>query len=186
MLMEWHSTTIKRVCRSTLQAETISLLHCAEEAEHLRIVFHGLWHKHDQRDRKWLVTAQDMISANWYTDCKSLEQHVNQAGTHVVTDKRLAIDLCGLRQQVWRQGGEEVGDPLLTDFLPENRTTKLTWIPTEKMPADCLTKAMKPGALSLIMNGQENDFTSKEHGCETSDGNEHGNGMKTQSFLVPT
>ena len=134
MLMEWHSTTIKRVCRSTLQAETISLLHCAELTEHLRIVFHGLWHKHDQRDRKWLVTAQDMIPANWYTDCKSLEQHVNQAGTHVVTDKRLAIDLCGLRQQVWRQGGEEVGDPLLTDFLPENRTTKLTWIPTEKMP----------------------------------------------------
>ena len=103
-----------------------------------------------------------------------------------MTDKRLAIDLCRLRQQVWRQEGEEVGDPLLTDFLPENRTTQLMWIATEKMPVDCLTKAMKPGALVLIMNGQENDFTSvKEHGCETLESNEHGNDMKTQSFLVP-
>eukprot|EP00435_Cladocopium_sp_Y103_P035023 s1828_g9.t1 len=147
MLMEWHSTPIKRVCRSTMQAETISLLHCSEETEHFRMVFHGLWHKHDQRDRKWLVAAQDTISTSWYTDCRSLEQHVNQAGTHTVTDKRLAIDLCNLRQQVRRRNGEDVGDPLLTDFLPSDRTTKLTWIPTEKIPADCLTKAMKPGVL---------------------------------------
>ena len=55
MLMEWHSKTIKRVGRSTLQSETISLLHCAEETEYLRMVFHGLWHKHDRRDRDWLV-----------------------------------------------------------------------------------------------------------------------------------
>ena len=27
MLIEWHSTTLKKVCRSTTQAETLSLLH---------------------------------------------------------------------------------------------------------------------------------------------------------------
>jgi len=40
-------------------------------------------------------------------------------------DKRLAIDLSGVRQQIWRLRGEEVGDPLLTDHLPTDGTTTL-------------------------------------------------------------
>ena len=41
-LVEWHSTVLKRVCRSTLQAETLSLLAGGEEAEHLRLVLYSL------------------------------------------------------------------------------------------------------------------------------------------------
>ena len=152
----------------------------------MRLVYHGLWHKHDHRDRSWLISAQDNILTGWYTDCKSLEQHVNGVGTHEVGDKRLAIDLCGLRQQIWRKMKEEIGDPLLTDFLPEDATTTLTWIPTSKMAADSLTKAMKPGVLKCIMFGQVNDFTPiKEQGCETEGElrmESHGIGMETQSF----
>ena len=51
-LLDWHSTTLKRVCRSTMQAETLSLMHGSEETEHLRLVLHGLHHRHDRRDRQ--------------------------------------------------------------------------------------------------------------------------------------
>ena len=39
-LLSWCSTTIKRVRRSTMQAETLSLQLGSEEAEHLRQVFY--------------------------------------------------------------------------------------------------------------------------------------------------
>jgi len=137
---------IKRVCRSTLQAETLSLLLGSEEADHLRNVCHGL--QCDQQKMKqgeWIVEAMDNMEVIWYTDCKSLADHIKQAGLQVVSDKRLAIDLSGLRQMAWRQKGELYGDTLLTDRVPEDGSTKIVWTTTDRMPADCLTKAMKPG-----------------------------------------
>lgn len=167
LLLDWHSTTLKRVCRSTMQAETLSLMHGSEETEHFRLVLHGLRHRHDRRDRQWLVEAQDQIQMDWYTDCRSLEEHVNQPGIHTVGDKRLAIDLSAIRQITWRLQGEEYGDPLLTDRVPSSATTRLIWTSTDKMPADCLTKAMKPGALTGVMNGASCDLTpTKDYGCE--------------------
>lgn len=169
-LLDWHSTTLKCVCRSTMQAETLSLMHGSEETEHMRLVPHGLHHRHDRRDRQWLVEAQDQICLDWYTDCKSLEEHVNQSGLHTVGDKRLAIDLSAIRQVTWRLAGEEYGDPLLTDRISPEATTRLIWTTTDKMPADCLTKAMKPGALSSVMNGEACDLTpTKEYRCETEE-----------------
>ena len=58
------------------------------------------------------MNAMDLTTMNLLTDCRSLQEHLCQAGLHSVGDKRLAIDLCGLRQMVWRKKGEEVGDPL--------------------------------------------------------------------------
>ena len=63
----------------------------------------------------------------------------NPTGTSVA-DKRLAIDLCSLRQELWRAEGEEVGDPLCTDRLPEQPSTRLVWTTTDRMVADSLTK----------------------------------------------
>ncbi|OLP82755.1 Ribosomal RNA large subunit methyltransferase J [Symbiodinium microadriaticum] len=40
--IEWHSTVIRRVCKSTFQAESLSLQLGAVEAEHVRAVLHGL------------------------------------------------------------------------------------------------------------------------------------------------
>ena len=120
------------------------------------MVMHGLLHEHDHRDRStWVVASMDEIDADFYTDCRSLEEHVCQPGLHTVTDKRLAIDLSGIRQQVWRQLGEEFGDPLLTDWLPKNGTTRLIWTSTDRMIADAMTKPMKPGPLCTAMEGAE-------------------------------
>ena len=167
-LLEWHSTTIKRVCRSTLQAESMSLLSGMEEGEHLRAVLHGLYNRRDFGDRKWQLESMDNRNLLLYTDCKSLAETVNQSGLHTVADKRLAIDLTSIRQQIWRKKGEEVGDPLLTDRIPSDGTTKLQWIPTEEMIADCLTKATKPGSLETLMKGQRIVIhPEKYNGCET-------------------
>ena len=169
MILEWHSTTIKRVCRSTLQAETLSLLLGAEECDHVRFVLHGLTHEHGRLQDQWLADAQDKIPVSWITDCKSLEQHLIQPGVNSVSDKRLAIDLCGLRQSVWRHEGETYGDPLISDHLPANGTTKIMWTSTDKMLADCLTKTMKPGPLLILMRGCSVNLAPTKHsGCETS------------------
>lgn len=171
MLLDWHSVTIKRVCRSTLQAEAMSLISGLEEAEHVRMVLHGLCHHHHgQADRQWQINAMDSKHIELFTDCRSLEESVNQSGLHTVGDKRLAIDLSGVRQQIWRCQGEETGDPLLTDHLPPSATTRLSWINTEKMAADCLTKTMKPKTLTVVMAGQWIDLTpDKDNECETED-----------------
>jgi hypothetical protein len=165
--IEWHSTVLKRVCRSTLQAETLSLLHGAEEADHLRFSLHGLWHP-DGRGQDWEVAAQDAICVDWFTDCRSLWEHCNQSGASMVSDKRLAIDLSQIRQQVWRAPGELVGDPLLTDHIPGDATTRLLWTSTDRMVADPLTKGMKHDGLDSVMRGQSIDLTpTKLKACET-------------------
>ena len=41
-VLEWHSNTIKRICRSTLQSETLSLQLGTEEAEHVRQVMFNI------------------------------------------------------------------------------------------------------------------------------------------------
>ena len=168
LLLDWHSTTVKRVCRSTLQAETLSLLAGMEECEHLRMVLHGLRREHHRYDKSWQVEAMDYIHVDLFTDCRSLEEYVNQPGLHSTSDKRLAIDLTGIRQQIWRKLQEETGDPLITDKLPAEATTKLHWLCTEKMAADSLTKAMRPGTLSQVMEGLWIDLTPEKHnGCES-------------------
>ena len=98
MLLECHSTVIKRVCRSTLQLETLSLLAGAEESDHLRFILHGMTHPYKAGSEQWMIEAQDSVNVEWFTDCRSLADHLVQAGLTVVADKRLAIDLCGLRQ----------------------------------------------------------------------------------------
>ncbi len=168
LLVEWHSTVIKRVCRSTLQAETLSLLLGSEEADHLRNVYHGLsYDQKKMRQEEWIVQAMDEKEVVWYTDCKSLADHIKQMGLQVVSDKRLAIDLSGLRQMAWRKQGEQYGDTLLTDKVPEDGSTKVVWTSTDRMPADCLTKAMKPGILVDVMHGSPISLApTKYNGCE--------------------
>ena len=112
----------------------------------------------------------DEIGVDWYTDCRSLSEHVNQSGLHVVSDKRLAIDLCGLRQQAWRLKGEEFGDPLITDKIDKEATTRLIWTSTDRMLADPLTKGMKHLGLDRLMAGHPVSLIpTKDKVCESED-----------------
>ena len=157
--IEYHSNVIRRVCRSTLQSETLSMVQCYEEAEHLRSVLHGL--RHDHQGHEWKIPAMDSTHIYQLTDCRSLEAHLHQAGTGTTGDKRLAIDLSYMRQVLWRGCGEENGDPLYGDQVPKDATTHAVWVETKTMVADCLTKKMKceqmekmlrDGSLAVDMN----------------------------------
>lgn len=53
--------------------------------------------RHRDND-KGLVKSMDAIHVHLLTDCRSLEEHLRQAGLHTVLDKRLAVDLS--RRQV--------------------------------------------------------------------------------------
>ena len=71
-LIEWRSSVIRRVCRSTLQAESLSMLAGYEESEHLRCVLDGLLHDHPPSSPDWQVRAKDNINVLKLTDCRSL------------------------------------------------------------------------------------------------------------------
>ena len=139
-MLDYHSNVIRRVCRSTLQAETLSMVQGYEEAEHLRTVLYGMRYG---LDGEWRVAALDHIDIHLVTDCRSLEAHLKQAGTSTTSDKRLAIDMSALRQMIWRCRGELHGDSLYGDGVPDNGTTKATWVETNSMVSDGLTKKMK-------------------------------------------
>ena len=130
-LLEWHSTTIRRVCRSTLQAETLSMQLGSEECEHVRQLLYYAKNNPDYGNpSKNYVKALDDMVCVWATDCRSLSDHLVNPGMTEASDKRLAIDLTSLRQEACRIVGESVGNPTYTDSLPTTRTTFIQWVST--------------------------------------------------------
>ena len=88
---------------------------------------------------------------SWYTHCRILSGHLTNVNAAAVSDKRLAIDLTSLRQELWRERGSFVGNPTYSDELPMNRTTLCSWVATKTMPADSLTKNMKSPQMDELM-----------------------------------
>ena len=154
--VQWHSTIIRRVCRSTMQSETLSLQLGATEAEHLRGVVHGLYTDFGKLGTEsWMVDAQDRTQVLWVTDCYSLLSHLLNPAAGSVADKRLAIDLCALRQELWRGHGQTVGDPLGSDRISENASTQVVCTTTNRMVADCLTKRIVAHSpIQRLMKGE--------------------------------
>ncbi|CAE7367988.1 RE1 [Symbiodinium necroappetens] len=143
--IEWHSTIIRRVCKSTLQAESLSLLLGVAEGEHARAVLHGLYEDMEKLGSvAWTVAAQDRTPLLWVTDCMSLKEHLVNPAASSVSDKRLAIDLSSLRQELWREDGQAA-----------DGKTRLLWTSTDKMLADALTKRITiHGPLEDLMHGK--------------------------------
>ena len=75
----------------------------------------------------WLAEAS-CTSNN--TDCRSLSDHLLSPVPKQVEDKRLAIELAGLRQMLWE------GDELSHHAFTPNGDV-LRWIPTHLQLADC-------------------------------------------------
>ena len=138
--LEWRSTVIRRVCRSSLQAESLPLLLGTNEADFYGLHFAQWQGKMDATI--WVVKAQDFTAVMWARDCFSLLVHLLNPAAGSVTDTRLA--------EIWRQGGEEVGDPLGQDAPPEQPSTSIWWTTTDRMIADGLTKKLTaPGQLCI-------------------------------------
>ena len=80
----------------------------------------------------------------WLTDCDSLYEHLINPKMASIQNKRLAIDLQALRQDIWKED-EENDDRM--ESLDITKGDYPRWIDTSTMIADPLTKAMKPGRL---------------------------------------
>ena len=140
----YGSTLIRRQCRSTLHAETQSLQQGVEESWKIRAALaemHGISLKPD-----WQSASAESRKNVWLTDCRSLSDHLTSPTLGKVTDKRLAIDLSSLRQDLWDSKGEPVD--ALSDELCHD---KIRWIDTSTMLVDCLTKAMTSHELMIAI-----------------------------------
>ena len=139
-LLKWSSTTLKRVCRSTLQAGTWSSIQGSESPQHLRAAMYG---SIEGRDESWMIQASDYKEIDWLTDCRSLVGYMSSTTMSSVSDKRLAIDFTTLRQEIWRPCGVLVGDPASQPGTPLNAKDKMYWVSTRDMVCDALTKSMR-------------------------------------------
>ncbi|CAE7707470.1 GIP [Symbiodinium sp. CCMP2592] len=125
-ILDWKSSTAKRVCRSTFAAESIACSEGLEQGQYVRSVFMTIL-------RGELQKVEDLEGKHLrcFTDCRSLYDHLHRVGVpRTPTDKRLAIDLAAIRQILHRER--------YAGKLP------LDWIPTSYQLADILTKPMCP------------------------------------------
>jgi hypothetical protein len=140
-IVSYGSNVVRRVCNSTIKAETYQLQLVVENGDLVRAAFadcHGLLDR-----RNWEASAASFCTQVWFTDCKSCFDTLQKPVPTKGTDKRIGIELAALRQCLWRRSGEERADPRLYDSLPDTPTDICHWIDTTIMIADPLTKAMK-------------------------------------------
>lgn len=144
-IIEWQSLTLKRVCRSTLQAEVLSSMTGSEAGQQVRALLYSLVQPRGLEDRgfQWKIDAADSKLLAWMSDCRSYIEYMSSLAPSTVSDKRLAIDMTCLRQELWRRPKEEVGDPSTGQSMPIDAKDQLFWMSTADMTADQLTKAMK-------------------------------------------
>ena len=145
--ISWSSTHIKRVCRATLMAETFAMIRGTESGARIRAAIVDMMGKLDMRN--WEESAAQSMGHCWMTDCDSLYEHLMSQRLNSIENKRLAIDLMALRQQIWERQGERTleVDCSCGDYP--------RWIDTSTMLADPLTKAMNCERLQqTLMTGR--------------------------------
>ena len=124
-------------------AETFAMVKGTESGCRLRAAIVDMYGKLNMRN--WEESAASQMGHLWVTDCASLYEHLMAPRMNSIDNKRLAIDLMGLRQQVWECDGDR------TLEVDTSRGDYPKWIDTSAMIADPLTKLMKPTQLCLTM-----------------------------------
>ena len=104
MLVSYSSTTIKRVCRATLQAETYALQDAQEAGDKIRAVLAEMY-GHLASGPSWYDSAREHVPHVMLSDCRSLVDHLNVEVPAKVQDKRMQIELSVLRQSIFLDDG---------------------------------------------------------------------------------
>ena len=139
--ISYGSSTMKRVCRATLQCEAYSLQHATEHADRIRAALLELLGRLP-RLRNWDDYARRSLFHLQLSDCRSLTDHLLSSIPRAVEDKRLAIEMAALRQSLWTDEEER------TCIADAPHGDELRWVPTHLQLADALTKSLKP----LLLN----------------------------------
>ena len=119
IICELTSSTIKRVCRSTLAAEANGLLEGCESAGYLRTLLSEMNGDHDSIDS--IVANESKFRTGWIIDAESLRGLI-QRDAGAPNDKRLRVLIAQLREML------------------NEENTEVMWADTTVMLADCLTK----------------------------------------------
>ena len=124
----WKSNKLKRVVKSTLSAETLAL----EEALGSSFMIKSLLSELLNKEMK-----SDLFPIYCYTDNKSILDTINS--TKVLTEKRLKVDVCIIREMTEKQDVKSV-----------------SWCDSSSQLADCLTKVGASSEKLLhVLKGEE-------------------------------
>ena len=133
-IIGWKSGLIRRMCRSTFRAESHGMMYGTEMGVYLRAVYAELHDKFESHN--WENVCAKAMRHVWFTDCESLHSYLINPVAAGCEDKRLEIDLEGLREYLWE---DEDGNP--KDDMNDKIHDKPRWIDTSAMICDSLTKA---------------------------------------------
>ena len=143
MPLGYSSSTIRRVCRSTLQCEAYSLQAGQESGDKLRGCLAELMGQLDSM-KTWLDVSRSCIPHLMLSDCRSLTDHLANEVLGKVADKRLAIELQSIHESLW-EDGRKTWDKYY------GGGDMVTWIATGTMVSDALTKSMKPDLIIRVL-----------------------------------
>ena len=155
-LVSFSSNIIRRVCRSTVQAETYNLQNCVEYGDLVRAAVCDA--RGSLERSRWEASAAGQIHLKWFTDCRSTFDALQRPVQAKMQDKRLGIEVASMRQSLWRRPGGDRTDPRTMEQRPTKTTDTVLWIDTAVMPADPLTKSMKSDFLRDIIEKNFWDF----------------------------
>ena len=150
----WSSTVIKRICRSTMMAETFAMIRGTEAGARIRAAVVDMKGQLNMAD--WEGSSANVMGHVWMTDCDSLYEHLVSTKHNSVDNKRLNGDLIALCQYVWERGGER------QEHVDHSRGDFPRWIDISTMIADLLTKAMSCDRLAKMLSTGILDLTPTE------------------------
>ena len=120
-IIEFHSSKVHRIVRSSLAAESCTLTAAADELLFNRVLFGALFFGKTDVQPDWRETLQ--AAGILLTDAKALNDHIQKTGS-MASEKQAALDLLMVKKMV------------------EQGIVRVRWLPTWKQLADPLTKHM--------------------------------------------
>ena len=99
MIVSFSSTTIKKVCRATLQAKTYALQNAQAAGDRVRALLAELY-GYGTTGPDWHDASRTAIPHVMLSDCRSLVANLNTEVPSRLQDKRLPIELDAIRQLI--------------------------------------------------------------------------------------
>lgn len=133
-VLEWTSTRIKRVVKSTLAAEAAALSVAQDRNEFARVAVACMFGKLRVDGRFDWYDALNAVKGFIVVDARSLYDYLVKEGGGLPQEKRIALDLVAVREGLTRP------------------CDKLFWMPTRWQLADSFTKEMRQHeALDMLL-----------------------------------
>ena len=123
MIVPFSSTTIKRLCRATPQAETYALQSAQEAGDRVRALLAELY-GYGTTGPDWHDASRRAIPRVMLSDCRSLVANLNTENLSRVQDKRLQIELDIIRQSIFDDDGRR------TPEVYPKKGDRVDWVTT--------------------------------------------------------